>query len=101
MIVKEPIIGSFLDLSTIVRPMQERLALARPAGEVAIAAIVADLREVAGHCTPSFDLARVLGRNSPSHPVAAIPLEPSARIVFVYPAFCPPYGKRLAGVYFE
>src|SRR5687768_3576677 len=77
--------------------MQQRLPLAGPAEEVAAHAVFPDLREVACHRAPAFDLARVVG-TAPADVVTAVPLEPAARILVVDPAFLPPFRKRLRRV---
>src|SRR5580704_17462142 len=78
--------------------MQQRLALPRPAGDVARLAMPLHLADVTADGFPALDLARVLSRNAPSHVVAAIPLKPAARIVRVDPSLLAPDRQRLAGV---
>ena len=81
--------------------MHERLALARAAHGIARLAMLPDLRYVALHRLPSPELARILLGHAPAHVVTAIPLEPSARIVGMYPALLPPFQQGLAGVHAE
>ncbi len=94
-----------LKLSRIVRPMQKSLTLAGTAREVARAAIILYLRDMACHGSPSLDLAIILAAfaisawQTPAHIIAAIPLKPSARIMlFIDPAFLYPYFEWLAGM---
>lgn len=76
--------------------MQERLALARSAVEVMPAAIVCDLCRMPGKRFPAFDLSFVLTVVESATPIVpAVPLEPPARIVFVYPSFFDPLRKGL------
>src|SRR5262249_4488293 len=77
--------------------MQQRLALDRPAMQVARLAMLLELRDVAHHLPPARDLAMVV-RMAAAHVVAAVPLEPAARIVFVDPTLLAPIGQRLRGV---
>src|SRR5262245_17738485 len=78
--------------------MQQRLALARPAHRVAWLAMLLDLCNVAANRFPALDLACVLLSHSAPHVVAAVPLEPAARIVGMNPAFLPPDRQWLTGV---
>lgn len=78
--------------------MQERLPLARPAHGIARLAMLPDLRHMPPHRFPAADLARVLVRHAPSHIVAAIPLEPTARVVGMNPVFASSDRKRLTGI---
>jgi TspO/MBR family len=55
------------------------------------------LANVATHCLPAPDLARIVLH--PAAPeIAAVPLKPAAWIVPMNPAFSPPNGERLARV---
>src|SRR5262249_50589693 len=81
--------------------MQKRLALARPAHWIARLAMLPDLGNVALHRLPAADLAGVLLGQTPAHVVAAIPLEPAARIVGMNPALPSPFRQRLARVHAE
>jgi hypothetical protein len=76
-----------LNSPAVIRPVQERLALAPPAGRVARLAMFPDLRDVALHRLPATDLAGVLLGHPPAQVVAAIPLEPAARIVRMFQPF--------------
>jgi len=91
-----------LQFPRIVRPVEEGLALARAAGEVARAAIISYLRAVTAERFPSLYLPLVFFAETPAHIVAAIPLKPAARVVFfIDPSFLFPDGEWLARVYFE
>ena len=65
---------------------------------VAGLAIALDLADMAAHCFPALDLAGVLVGDAAAHVVAAIPLEPAARIVAEDPALLAPLRQWLAGV---
>src|ERR1700679_3118040 len=75
-----PAIATASNLAAVVRPMQQRLALARPAGMVAGVAIAFDLAGVGADRLPALDLPRVVG-DAAAKVIAAIPLEPAARVV--------------------
>src|SRR6185369_3724714 len=81
----------------IVGPMQHGLTLSTTAVEVARLAAVAYLRHVPGNRAPSSDLTRIVLRSSP-HVVAAVPLEPAARVLRTNPSLAPPLTSRLGGV---
>src|SRR5690606_18057677 len=85
-------------LAAVIGPMQQRLALTLAAGEIAGRAIGFDLRHMPADRLPAIDLAAVLLGHAPPPVIAAIPLEPAARIVGMDPAFLPPDRQRLAGV---
>src|SRR5262245_54317740 len=78
--------------------MQQRLALAGTAPEVTRLAGASYLRDVPAHRLPAADLALIRSRQPPAAPVAAIPLEPAARIVGMDPALGAPHRQLLAGV---
>src|SRR6476646_4286619 len=82
----------------VVGPMQQRLALALAAGEIARFAMPLDLADMPAHGFPTLDLARVLFGQSADQIIAAIPLEPAARIVRMDPALSAPLRQRLAGI---
>src|SRR6185369_3118439 len=86
-----------LHLPRVIRPVQQGLALAWPAGQVAGAAVGLDLGEVAADGVPAFDLAVVV-EAAAAEVVAAVPLEPAARVLGVDPALLPPDRQRLRGV---
>src|SRR3954468_12826908 len=78
--------------------MQQSLALARTAKEIAGLAVALDLPHVAADCLPAADLPLVLGRHPAAEIIAAVPLEPAARIVRVQPALVAPHRERLARI---
>jgi hypothetical protein len=78
------------NFTAIVGPMQERLSLPRTAEEVTWLAVPLDLPNVPPHCFPSLDLPSVFVRHPTAHVVAAIPLEPTARIVRMKPCLMAP-----------
>src|SRR5690349_5109237 len=85
------------NLAAVVRPMQQRLALASAAGEVAELAVALDLPHVTADRPPALDLSCVLVRHAAAQIVAAVPLEPATRIVLVQPSFATPFRQGLAG----
>ena len=84
----------------IVGPMEERLALAAPAGQIARPAMLLQLRHVTPDGAPSLDLAQVV-RVPPARVIPAIPLEPAARIVGMNPAFLSPDFEGLRRIHSE
>jgi hypothetical protein len=90
-----------LNFSAVVGPLQKGLSLFSSAGDIAFAAVFAQLADVSFHCFPSGYLSFVLGREAPSHKIPAIPLKPSARVAGINPPLFPPDGKRLACADFE
>jgi len=76
--------------------LQQRLTLTRATEEIAGIAIRANLPRVPRERAPTFDLHFVDLRNAPAEIIAAIPLEPSARIRPDDPTLVTPIGKRLA-----
>src|SRR5688500_9599233 len=85
------------DPAAVIRPREERLW--RSATEVNFArlAVADDLRHMPADRAPSAYLPRIVGRPT-AHVVAAIPLEPSARVLRTYPPLSPPHGERLGRV---
>lgn len=81
--------------------MQQGLPLARTAIEAACGAVRLHLRGVTREGAPALDLERVDVGNAPPHPVAAIPLEPAARIRADDPAVLAPDLQALAAFDFE
>jgi hypothetical protein len=57
-----------------------------------------DLVDVAPNSFPPLDLPRLLLRHAAPNVVAAVPLEPAARIVRMNPALAAPDRQRLAGI---
>ena len=84
--------------STIISPVQQRLPLTRPAKRIARLAVYLDLIDVTTKRLPAFDLTPVFIRNSPSHIVSAISLEPSTWIIRMKPAFDTPFRERTTGI---
>ena len=78
--------------------MQQRLALALGAHDVTALAVALDLAHVPAHRLPTLNLARVLLWLAPAEVVAAVPLEPAARVILVDPPLSPPFSQRLARV---
>jgi hypothetical protein len=71
--------------------MQKGLTLFGMTRRIAGAAIVLDLRDVADHLFPATDLTRII-LVATTHVIAAIPLEPAARIIRMDPTFGSPDG---------
>ena len=80
--------------------MQKRLSLSSPAIEGARRAVRFDLRDVATHRAPTFDLPLVV-RTPAAHVVTAVPLEPATRILMIDPTVLLPHGQRLRRIHFE
>ena len=76
--------------------MQERLALPTSAVQIARLTVPLNLPYVPAHGLPSFDLATIFFRHPPTPVIAAIPLEPAARIVRMNPALGAPFRQGLA-----
>src|SRR5688572_27696888 len=70
----------------VIRPVEQGLALAWAAPNVARLAMTPELRGMASHRLPPPDLAAVLVRQTAPPEVAAVPLEPAAWIVRMDPA---------------
>src|SRR5580700_11184070 len=81
----------------VVGPVQQRLALALAAGEIARFAMPLDLADMPADGFPALDLACVLLGLAAAQIIAAIPLEPAARIVRMDPTLLAPFRQRLAG----
>ena len=81
----------------VIRPMEHGLALPAAALEIASLAVLPDRRDMAGNRPPAPDLAGVVRRSAP-HVVAAVPLEPAARVLRMDPALTAPGGERLRRV---
>ena len=87
--------------STVIRPVQQGLTLARAASSITRLAGAAKLADMAAYCLPAADLSLVLAEHATALVVAAVPLEPAARIVGMYPTLGPPDAERLAGIHTE
>ncbi len=59
------------------------------------------LGQVTSHGSPSRDLTLIFAGDTPAHVIAAIPLEPPARVVLENPSLLLPLRKREAGVHLE
>jgi hypothetical protein len=77
--------------------MQERLPLPSVAREITRLARKLKLADVTADCFPAFDLTSVFDGHSSPDVVAAVPLEPAAWIVRMYPPLPAPFRERLAG----
>ncbi len=78
--------------------MQQGLSLFAAAGELAGFAVLLDLGEVTLHGFPTFDLALVFLGSSAAEIVAAVPLEPAARVLGMDPAFLLPVLQGHGGL---
>ena len=77
------------NLSRIVGPVQQRLALPATAIEIARLTVFFQLRDVAANGAPTPNLPQVILAAPPTI-ITAIPLEPAARIVGMNPTFASP-----------
>jgi hypothetical protein len=77
--------------------LKQRLALPAAAKKVSSFAVGADLGDVAAHRLPATYLAYVFFGHPAAKPVAAVPLEPAARIVGMDPALTAPDLNELPG----
>lgn len=73
----------------------------RSAGEITCHAVVLDLCYVPANGLPALNLSLILLRDASPHIVSAVPLKPSARVLFVYPALFLPNGERLGRIDLE
>lgn len=80
-----------LEFTTVVCPMEKCLPLSLPAKHISHSAVLAQLRDVPHHETPTFDLSRIFYWHAAPHIVATVPLEPPTRIIGVYPPLRLPY----------
>src|ERR1700722_2980874 len=86
------------ELAAVIGPMQQRLPLTLPAHYISRLAIHLQLAHVPSYRLPALYLPCVLVRQAPAQIIPAIPLEPAARIMRIYPALLAPDGERLAGI---
>ena len=86
--------------SAVVCPVQQRLPLASTAIQIARDAPLPDLRNMPSHLAPTTNLPRVI-QAAPAEIVAAVPLEPAARVFVVDPSLLAPDRERLRRVYTE
>jgi len=81
--------------------MHHGLALSGPAFHVAGTAMLIYLRYMPLDRFPPGYLSAVFFAQTPPHVIPAIPLEPPARILRIYPAFFTPVPERLTGIDLE
>jgi len=81
--------------------MEERLPLTPPAEKIARFAMPLNLSDVAADGLPAPSLAPILFWHTAPHVIAAIPLEPTARVIAVDPAFGTPNRQWLARIHPE
>jgi hypothetical protein len=86
------------DLSAVVSPVQDGLALSRSAAQIARRTGSRDLYDVSSNSLPALDLTTILLGHSTPHVIAAIPLKPSTRVIRMDPTFPAPLRQWLAGV---
>jgi hypothetical protein len=89
------------NLSAVIGPMQERLSLPFAAAEITRLAMPFDLTDVPADRVPTPDLTPIFVWHPAAHVIAAIPLEPTARVVRVDPSLPAPNRQRLAGIHAE
>ncbi len=88
------------DLSRIVGPVQQRLALPAAAIEIARFTVLPQLRHVATNGAPTRNLTQIIFAAAPAI-ITAVPLEPAARIIWVNPTFTSPLRERLRCIHAE
>ncbi len=86
-----------LDFAAVISPVQQGLALPRPAVQIALRTVLAYRGGVPRDRAPTFDLTGVVAAAA-SHVISTVPLKPPARILRVNPAFAAPETKRLRRV---
>jgi hypothetical protein len=89
--------GARSDHPAVVGPVQQCLPLPPATALVPRPAGVFHLCHMASHPAPAADLTLIV-LHAPAHVVAAVPLEPAARVGRVNPAFFSPHGQRLRGI---
>jgi hypothetical protein len=82
------------DPAAVIGPVQHCLPLPSPAVAVASFAMLPDRRDVPLDRSPSSNLPRVVAC-PPAQVIPAVPLKPSARILWMNPAVPTPFGERL------
>jgi hypothetical protein len=70
--------------------MKQSLSLTRPARQVPRFTVLLDLRDMPPDGLPTFDLAGIFFGYAATYVIAAIPLEPASRVVFMDPAVLAP-----------
>jgi hypothetical protein len=83
---------SVSELPAIVRPMQQGLPLTGTAERVTGLTVPLYGGNMPPKGLPPFDLSPILFGQSTPHEVAAVPLEPSPRVVLMDPAVLTPDG---------
>jgi hypothetical protein len=78
--------------------VQQCLALAATASQISRFAVFLQLRYVAPNGASTRDLSQIIFTATPGI-VAAIPLKPAARVVWMNPALATPFRERLRGVH--
>src|SRR5687767_14176352 len=86
-----------LALARVIGPVHRRLPLLAAAFDISGLAVLADGGHMTPNGAPPANLPRVVGA-APAQVVAAVPLEPAARILGTDPAVPPPRGERLRRV---
>lgn len=84
-------------LAAVIGPVQQRLTLARAAGQITRVAGGSQLPDMTAHGPPAADLAFIIVMPA-AHEIAAIPLKPAARVVLMQPPLALPFRQRLAGM---
>jgi hypothetical protein len=77
--------------------MEQSLALSAPTRKIVPLTVSLYLRDMSADSSPTTDLSLIVGTTS-STEIAAIPLEPSARILVIHPAVRSPNRERLRSV---
>lgn len=78
--------------------MQQGLSLAGAAKEIPRLTVLQDRGDMPPKRLPAPDLPPILFRQSATHVVPAVPLEPAPRVVLIDPAVLTPYGQGPAGI---
>ena len=72
--------------------MQQGLPLAGAAKGIPRLTLLQDRGDMPPESLPALDLAPILFKQSATHVVAAVPLEPAPRVVLIDPAILTPHG---------
>ena len=72
--------------------MQQGLSLAGAAKEIPRLTVLQDRGDMPPERLPALDLASILFRQSATHVVTAVPLEPTPRVILIDPAVLTPDG---------
>src|SRR5215471_19346978 len=87
-----------LDFPTVVGPMKQCLTLPSATEQIAGFTILLNLLDVSADRPPAPNLPRIFLHHAAAHVVAAIPLEPAARVAGMNPSLPSPFCQRLARV---